>query len=85
MQRGYGSYVAVEHRDTRFRGEPLLSHVLRALQARLTGPVGFLLHTGSPLNWFVTIATDAPFSAAARAARCPARPAPMIRTSCEGT
>src|SRR3954451_10721062 len=30
------------------------------------------------------IATDAPSSAAARAARCPARPAPMIRTSCAG-
>src|SRR3954467_14475553 len=30
------------------------------------------------------IATDAPSSAAARAARWPARPAPMIRTSCAG-
>src|ERR1700742_931878 len=28
--------------------------------------------------------TDAPASAAARAARCPARPAPMTRTSCSG-
>src|SRR3954463_1508293 len=28
--------------------------------------------------------TDAPSSAAARAARCPARPAPMTRTSCWG-
>src|SRR5688572_4390510 len=30
------------------------------------------------------IATVAPASAAARAARWPAKPAPMIRTSCEG-
>src|SRR3954447_880522 len=30
------------------------------------------------------IATDAPASAAARAARCPARPAPRMRTSCAG-
>src|SRR4051794_32949437 len=30
------------------------------------------------------IATDAPSSAAARAARWPARPAPMIKTSCAG-
>src|SRR3954451_6117837 len=29
-------------------------------------------------------ATDAPASAAANAARCPARPAPMMRTSCAG-
>ena len=33
---------------------------LGALQARLTGPVGLLLHTGRPLSWFVTIARDAP-------------------------
>src|SRR5947209_13640282 len=32
-----------------------------------------------------TTATDAPACAAARAARCPASPAPMISTSCEGT
>src|SRR3954447_20082820 len=30
------------------------------------------------------IPTDEPSSAAARAARCPARPAPMTRTSCWG-
>src|SRR4051794_5621798 len=30
------------------------------------------------------IATVAPALAAARAARCPARPAPMMRTSCAG-
>src|SRR2546423_12001426 len=33
---------------------------------------------------FDMIATETPSSAAARAARWPARPAPMTRTSCEG-
>ena len=31
-----------------------------AVQAKLTGPVGMLLHTGKPLSWFVTLASDAP-------------------------
>ena len=33
---------------------------LGALQAKLTGPVGLLLHTSRPLSWFITIARDAP-------------------------
>jgi predicted exporter len=33
---------------------------LRALQGKLIGPVGLLLHTGQPLSWFVTIARSAP-------------------------
>jgi predicted exporter len=33
---------------------------LTALQAKLTGPVGLLLHTGKPLSWFVTIVRDVP-------------------------
>jgi predicted exporter len=40
-----------------------LDAALAAVQAKLTGPVGFLLHTGSPLNWFVTIASNAPAAA----------------------
>jgi predicted exporter len=31
-----------------------------ALQAKLAGPVGLLLHTGRPLCWFVTLARKAP-------------------------
>jgi predicted exporter len=31
-----------------------------ALQARLTGPLGLLVHPGRPLSWFVTLADDAP-------------------------
>jgi predicted exporter len=33
---------------------------LHALQAKLTGPVGLLLHTGPSLNWFVTLVRGAP-------------------------
>jgi predicted exporter len=36
---------------------------LAALQAKLTGPVGLLLHAGRPLSWFVTLASAAPESA----------------------
>ena len=37
-----------------------LDGALSALQAKLKGPVGLLLHTGQPLSWFVTIARAAP-------------------------
>ena len=33
---------------------------IEALQAKLTGPLGLLLHRGQPLSWFVTIASEAP-------------------------
>lgn len=36
---------------------------LAALQAKLIGPVGLLLHAGRPLSWFVTLASAAPESA----------------------
>ncbi len=36
---------------------------LEALQARLTGPAGLLLHADRPLTWFVTLATAAPETA----------------------
>jgi len=31
-----------------------------SLQGKLAGPLGLLLHSGQPLSWFVTIASDAP-------------------------
>ena len=37
-----------------------LEAAVGALQAKLTGPVGLLLHTGRPLSWFVTLARHAP-------------------------
>jgi predicted exporter len=40
-----------------------LEPALAAIQARLVGPIGLLLHTGRPLSWFVTIAREAPAAA----------------------
>lgn len=37
-----------------------LDAALSALQVRLIGPIGLLLHTGRPLSWFVTIVRGAP-------------------------
>ena len=34
-----------------------------ALQVKLTGPLGLLLHRGRPLCWFVTVASEAPAAA----------------------
>jgi predicted exporter len=31
-----------------------------ALQTKLTGPLGLLIHDGKPLSWFVTLASEAP-------------------------
>lgn len=33
---------------------------LDALQTKLTGPIGLLLHVGQPLSWFVTLVRSAP-------------------------
>lgn len=41
-------------------GDAGLEVAVRALQAKLTGPLGLLLHDGQPLSWFVTVASDAP-------------------------
>src|SRR3954447_8739784 len=59
------------------------SHVSSGLSAALIPPAAATEceRTGCTL---LMIATEAPSSAAARAARWPARPAPMIRTSCAG-
>ena len=40
-----------------------LAAALGALQEKLTGPVGLLLHAGRPLSWFVTLANAAPVEA----------------------
>ena len=75
----------------------LVAEVVRALDGvegvRLPGVLGFSAALIPPwaalecerTGWTLEmIPTDAPASAAARAARWPARPAPMTRTSCEG-
>jgi predicted exporter len=33
---------------------------VRALQAKMSGPLALLVHSGEPLSWFVTLAKDAP-------------------------
>jgi predicted exporter len=43
--------------------ESELAAALEALQGKLTGPVGLLLHAGRPLSWFITLATAAPETA----------------------
>jgi predicted exporter len=40
-----------------------LTAALAALQRRLIGPLGLLLHTGRSLSWFVTLASAAPAAA----------------------
>jgi predicted exporter len=44
-------------------GDHEVEAALGALQQKLVGPVGLLLHIGQPLNWFVTIARAAPAAA----------------------
>ncbi len=47
-----------------FARQPVtLEAAVAALQARLTGPLGLLVHTGESLSWFVTIASHAPAAA----------------------
>jgi predicted exporter len=43
--------------------EPGLERAVMALQTKLTGPVGLLLHSGRPLSWFVSLARVAPTAA----------------------
>jgi predicted exporter len=49
-----------QHASERQRSGSGLDRAVNALQAKLTGPVGLLLHTGRPLSWFVTLARAAP-------------------------
>ncbi|MBI3885559.1 MAG: MMPL family transporter [Opitutae bacterium] len=37
-----------------------LADAVTALQAKLSGPLGLLVHRGQPFSWFVTVATRAP-------------------------
>ena len=56
----FAAFFAAYARHVDSATETDLETSLRALQAKLTGPVGLLLHTGRPLSWFVTIARAAP-------------------------
>jgi predicted exporter len=41
-------------------GDADFAAALGALQTKLAGPVGLLLHSGQPLSWFVTLASETP-------------------------
>jgi hypothetical protein len=41
-------------------GANVLDDAVGRLQLKLAGPLSLLLHTGKPLNWFVTLAKNAP-------------------------
>lgn len=56
----FAAFFAAYARHVTGARETDLETALSALQAKLTGPVGLLLHTGRPLSWFVTVARAAP-------------------------
>jgi predicted exporter len=61
--REFAPFFEAYHRRVTGATERDLTPALGALQAKLTGPVGLLLHTGRPLSWFVTLARAAPAAA----------------------
>ncbi len=56
----FGAFFAAYARYTGQAKTGDLAAAVTTLQAKLTGPLGLLLHSGQPLSWFVTIATEAP-------------------------
>ena len=58
-----GGFVAFFDDYARFAAsvnETSLDAAVHALQSKLVGPLGLLLHDGKPLSWFVTVASAAP-------------------------
>lgn len=56
----FAAFFATYERQAAAAKSTDLEPSLAALQGKLRGPVGLLLHTGTPLSWFVTIARGAP-------------------------
>jgi len=56
----FAPFFTAYARDVADGTEADLGRALGALQAKLAGPTGMLLHTGEPLSWFVTVARGAP-------------------------
>jgi predicted exporter len=56
----FAPFFATYARHVATARESDLVTALGALQARLVGPMGLLLHAGQPLSWFVTIVRNAP-------------------------
>ena len=59
----FAPFFTAYARHTTGARETDLTGALAALQAKLIGPAGMLLHTGRPLSWFVTVARAAPAGA----------------------
>ena len=57
---GFAPFFDAYAHPTDEAGEGDLAAAVAALEAKLTGPLGLLLHRGQPLSWFITVATDAP-------------------------
>ncbi len=56
----FAGFFAAYARQVQHGQEGDVAAAIAALQAKLAGPLGLLLHHGQPLSWFVTIATGAP-------------------------
>lgn len=59
-ESGFASFFATYERQAAGANVADYERAIGALQAKLMGPVGLLLHVGQPLSWYVTIASDAP-------------------------
>ena len=59
-EAGFGPFFEAYAKYASAAKESDYESSLEALQAKLTGPVGLLVHTGQPLSWFVTLASEAP-------------------------
>ena len=59
-EAGFGLFFEAYAKYASAGKESDYESALGALQAKLTGPVGLLVHTGQPLSWFVTLASEAP-------------------------
>lgn len=58
----FAPFFEAYRRHVAAAGADDLEAALDAMQRKLTGPLGMLVHTGRPVSWFVTLATAAPAS-----------------------
>jgi len=59
-ESGFTAFFEAYERQAATAGEADYDTAVSALQAKLTGPVGLLLHVGRPLSWCVTVVSEAP-------------------------
>ena len=60
---GFAGFLEAYERYASGAKEADFDAAVTALQSKLTGPLGLLLHIGQPSCWFVTVASDAPLIA----------------------